>query len=138
MITTTIYADFIDNSHELWPALGLAWVDVNHLLQRRFTMEITSNKWTWPNLPSPRDIVDKGQLRASYKGFPRINPETDLYEFDHEWNVNHALYVHEGYEHKSGSVWPGRPWTKKPLDETDRLMRDFRRSMVRHARGIIQ
>ena len=48
-------------------ALNEAWDDFSAYLGRRFTKEISDEKWDWPRDPSPRDIVDTGNLRRSLR-----------------------------------------------------------------------
>lgn len=91
----------------------------------RFTQAISSNTWAWPRPPSPRDIVDTGDLRKSQRG-GMLPPAPDGYSYGHSWGndqVDYALQVHEGY-----NGMPGRPWTREVIKE-GRLLRDFARYM---------
>jgi len=94
--------------------LGKAFYRANEVLGRAFQSEVTASKWQWPNPPSPRDIVDTGNLRQSYSG-ERTRERGDP-AFDHAWNVEYAMAVHEGAVLKNGTKLPARPWTEKPLD----------------------
>lgn len=96
----------------------------NEVLGREFAKEITSRKWQWPSTPTPRDIVDTGELRRSYvseRTRERGNPA-----HDHSWNVEYALAVHQGAVFAHGGSMPARPWTKQPLDR-DTLQKAFER-----------
>ena len=99
------------NGDRIVAALSEPFHQANEVLGREFAKEITANKWLWPNEPSPRDIVDTGELRRSYAG-ERASPT----DHDHSWNVDYAMAVHEGYVLKNGTRMPGRPWTKEPLE----------------------
>jgi hypothetical protein len=82
------------------------------ILDRRFTEEISAVKWDWPNEPKIRDIVNTGALRAS-----QTREETDK-GVRFSWPVEYAVQVHDGGVLKEGNKpFPGRPWTKQPLDE---------------------
>ena len=99
---------------EIPSELGEAFYRANEVLGRAFQSEVTANKWQWPNPPSPRDIVDTGNLRQSYSG-ERTRERGDP-AFDHAWNTEYAMAVHEGAVLKNGTKLPARPWTEKPLD----------------------
>lgn len=107
------------NGDKIVAALSEPFHQANEQLGVAFAQEISSNKWDWPNEPSPRDIVDDGDLRQSYKG-ERATPT----DHDHSWNVDYAMAVHEGYVLKNGTRMPGRPWTKEPL-ESGKLEKAF-------------
>lgn len=98
------------NGDRLIGALARPFREANELLGRGFDKEITSNKWSWPTAPSPRDIIDDGQLRNAYDGQP-LTPE--LYE--HSWNTEYAMAVNQGAVFDDGRSMPGRDWTKEPL-----------------------
>lgn len=91
-----------------------AFYQANEVLGRTFQREITTSKWAWPNGQSPRDIVDTGNLRQAYAG--ERTREGRNPAFDHSWNVEYAMAVHEGARLKGGTNLPGRPWTKAPLN----------------------
>ena len=84
-----------------------AFVDLNLLMARQYTMAISEPSYDWPVAPSPRDIVDQGQLRASQEML-QLGPDYIV----HRWPVEHALYVHEGYTTRGGTVMPARRWTE--------------------------
>lgn len=99
------------NDDQVLQAVDGAFTEANELLGRQAQQEITANKWNWPRAPSPRDIVDQGQLRNSYGG----KREGDSYA--HTWATEYAAAVLAGYVTRSGSTMPGRDWTKEPLGE---------------------
>lgn len=101
------------NDDAVLQAVSDAFTEANEILGRQAQQEITANKWAWPNPPSPRDIVDHGQLRSSYGG----DREGDSYA--HTWATGYATAVKEGYVTRSGSTMPGRDWTKEPLGRFD-------------------
>lgn len=107
------------NGDRIVAALSEPFHQANEVLGREFAKEITANKWQWPNEPSPRDIVDTGELRRTYAG-ERASPT----DHDHSWNVEYGMAVHEGYVLKNGSRMPGRPWTQEPL-ESGKLEKAF-------------
>lgn len=81
-------------------------------LDNRFTEEISSVKWDFPTPPQVRDIVDTGRLRASQTRV--INADGSV---TFTWPVEYANQVHEGGVSTTGLRFPGRPWTKAPLEE---------------------
>lgn len=81
-------------------------------LDTRFTEEISAVKWPWPVPPSVRDVVDTGRLRASVV---RSNTGQGA---TFTWPVEYAAQVHDGGVAIDGNQrFPGRPWTKEPLEE---------------------
>lgn len=91
-------------------------------LDTRFTEEISAAKWDYPTPPQVRDIVDTGRLRASQTRV--VNPDGSI---TFTWPVEYAAQVHEGGVALSGLRFPGRPWTKAPLEDApaqfDRFLR---------------
>ena len=85
-------------------------------LETRFTDEISSVKWGWPNPPTQRDIVDTGRLRASLTR--EMNPDDSV---TFTWATEYASHVHEGYVATNGQRYPARPWTREPLKEVPEL-----------------
>ena len=82
-------------------------------LDGRFTEEISAVKWSYPTPPQVRDIVDTGRLRASQTRIPN-GPNSVTFS----WPVEYATQVHEGgVSTQTGRAFPGRPWTKLPLEE---------------------
>lgn len=102
------------NTVQLLSAAEGAFKDANMILGRQFQQRITSNTWPWPTDPSPRDIVDKGQLRDSY-----ADEAISRTEHEHSWNTEYAMAVHEGAVFKSGHSMPGRPWVRVTLRDFD-------------------
>lgn len=106
------------NSARLVEGLYEAWPEVNELLSTQFTKNISRNIWPWPKGKSPRDIVDKGHLRSSYKG--RLLTR-DVYE--HSWTAEYAMAVHEGavinnaFGRGIRVILPARPWVRVTLRE---------------------
>jgi hypothetical protein len=98
---------------EILGELQQPFKEANELLGRNAQQQITSNKWAWPAAPSPRDIVDNGQLRDSY-----LPVDLGL-EYEHTWNTDYAMAVHEGAVFKDGRSMPARPWMRQALKEFD-------------------
>ena len=92
-----------------------AWLDA------RFTEEISAVKWRYPTPPQVRDIVDTGRLRASQT---RIDVDANKATF--VWPVEYAGQVHEGgVSTETRQPFPGRPWTKAPLEEAPAKFGEF-------------
>ena len=89
-------------------------------LDTRFTDEISAVKWEFPTPPQVRDIVDTGRLRASQNR--RIDSDGSV---TFTWPVEYAAQVHEGGVGLNGQPFPGRPWTKAPLQETPEVFGAF-------------
>ena len=81
-------------------------------LDARFTQEISAVKWDYPTPPQLRDIVDTGRLRASQTR--TVNADGSV---TFTWPTEYATQVHEGGVSTEGLRFPGRPWTKAPLEE---------------------
>lgn len=109
-------------------ALDEAWDDFSAYMGRRFTEEITAEKWEWPRDPSPRDIVDTGNLRKSL----RIERTPDQLETNFNWTAPYAASVHDGAVFKAtdsegnARSMPARPWTRPVLYDRDKLQAYFR------------
>lgn len=89
-------------------------------LDGRFTEEISAVKWSYPTPPQLRDIVDTGRLRASQTRTPNGKDVT------FSWPVEYATQIHEGgVSTESGRAFPGRPWTKLPLEEAQSKFGEF-------------
>jgi hypothetical protein len=101
---------------ELNQALNTAVVQATRQLgtwlDTRFTEEISAAKWDYPTPPQVRDIVDTGRLRASQTRV--VNADGSI---TFTWPVEYAGQVHEGGVATTGLRFPGRPWTKAPLEE---------------------
>lgn len=100
-----------------WDSAGImAAVDVGQAvmakaLDEEFRLAITSNVWSWPRSPSPRDIVDTKRLHDSQK--MRLNGRRGVLW---SWAVPYARFVHDGVVLRNGTVMPARPWTKRALE----------------------
>jgi hypothetical protein len=95
-------------------------------LDTRFTAEISAVKWDYPTPPQVRDIVDTGRLRASQTRV--VNPDGSV---TFTWPVEYAAQVHEGGVATTGLRFPGRPWTKAPLEEAPTQFESFMREALR-------
>lgn len=94
-------------------AVAQATRQLSTWLDARFTEEISAVKWEYPTPPQVRDIVDTGRLRASQT---RVVDADGSITFT--WPVEYAGQVHEGgVSTTTGLRFPGRPWTKAPLEE---------------------
>lgn len=76
-----------------------------------------------PPFPTGRDIVDTGALRSS-QSIEYLTPTHARITYD----VDYAIYVHEGYTLRNGKRQPGRPWTWDAVDELD-VANDFSRQL---------
>ena len=94
-------------------------------LDARFTEEISSVKWPYPTPPQVRDIVDTGRLRASQT---RVTNADGSVTFS--WPLEYATQVHEGGTSTEGLRFPGRPWTKAPLEEAPAKFGEFMREAL--------
>jgi hypothetical protein len=111
-------------------ALNEAWDDFSAYVGRRFTNEITAEKWEWPRQPTPRDIVDTGNLRASQRISRGLEPGS--LETFFEWTAPYAATVHDGAVFKETDAdgnprtTPARPWTRPVLRDQQTLQRYFK------------
>lgn len=103
------------NGDAIVGALEEPFHQANEVLGRAFANEITAEKWEWPTQPSPRDIVDTGELRRDYKGERQTQGADPAH--DHTWSMEYAMAVHEGADLANGARLPARPWTKKPTED---------------------
>jgi murein tripeptide amidase MpaA len=101
-----------DLSRQLEAATEQAMRQLSTWLDTRFTEEISAVKWEFPTPPQVRDIVDTGRLRASQTRV--VNSDGSV---TFTWPVEYAGQVHEGGVSTTGLRFPGRPWTKAPLEE---------------------
>jgi len=102
------------NTAQLLAGAEEAFKPANHLLGGEFTKSITENQWGWPTEPSPRDIVDKGQLRQSQR-LEMLQPTLA----EHSWNTEYAMAVHEGAVFDDGHSMPARPWVRTTIRDYD-------------------
>ena len=99
-------------------------------LDTRFTEEISAVKWPYPTPPQVRDIVDTGRLRASQTR--TVNPDGSV---TFTWPVEYANQVHEGgVSTETRQPFPGRPWTKAPLEEAPAKFGEFLRTALEEQR----
>jgi hypothetical protein len=99
-------------------------------LDNRFTEEISTVKWSFPTPPQVRDIVDTGRLRASQTR--TVNADGSI---TFTWPVEYATQVHEGGVSLTGLRFPGRPWTKAPLEEAASQFDVFLREALRRTQS---
>lgn len=97
---------------QLQEAVAAATKQLGEWLDTRFTQEISAVKWDYPTPPQVRDIVDTGRLRASQTRTVDTDGSVTF-----TWPVEYANQVHEGGVGLDGQRFPGRPWTKAPLEE---------------------
>jgi len=117
-----------DLTNKLDTAAKKAVSQLNNWLDARFTEEISAVKWDYPTPPKVRDIVDTGRLRASQT---RVQQADNTIEFS--WPVEYAQQVHEGGVGFNGQRFPGRPWTKFPLEEAPQQFTEFLRSAIKES-----
>jgi hypothetical protein len=113
-------------NRQLRAATATATRQLASWLDTRFTEEISAVKWDYPTPPQVRDIVDTGRLRASQTRV--INPDGSV---TFTWPVEYAAQVHEGGVATTGLRFPGRPWTKAPLEEAPAQFDRFLRNALR-------
>ena len=107
-------------------AVSAAIRQLSTWLDTRFTEEISAVKWEYPTEPEVRDIVDTGRLRASQTR--QINGD----EVTFTWPVEYATQVHEGgVSTRTRRPFPGRPWTKAPLEETSQKFGELLRAEIK-------
>lgn len=74
--------------------------------------EMRANKWKWLNPPSPRDIVDTGELVESRT----LEPGNSGRKYTHKWDADHGIIVQKGYVQVTNEgeykVYLARDWVK--------------------------
>lgn len=116
-----------DFDKQLEKAVDKAVSQLNSWLDQSFTKEISAVKWAYPTPPKVRDIVDTGRLRASQT---RVENSDGSVSFS--WPVEYATQVHEGgVDTTTRQPFPGRPWTKAPLNGAADQFNLFLRSALR-------
>jgi hypothetical protein len=84
------------------------------VMGRAFTESISDPKWAWPRKPSPRDIINTGDLKSSQELIPVSDRE---YQF--KWGADYSLYVLLGYTTRAGNDMPARNWINDGLTRID-------------------
>jgi hypothetical protein len=112
-------------NQQLEAATAQAMRQLGTWLDTRFTQEISAVKWPYPTPPKVRDIVDTGRLRASQTRV--VNPDGSI---TFTWPTEYANQVHEGGVSTEGLRFPGRPWTKAPLEEAPAKFGQLLRSAI--------
>ena len=103
-------------------AVAIAMRQLGTWLDQRFTEEISAVKWEYPTPPEVRDIVDTGRLRATQTR--QDTPEGVIFT----WPVEYAQQVHDGgVSTRTRQPFPGRPWTKLPLEQAQEKFGEFLR-----------
>jgi len=104
-------------------AVAIAIRQLGTWLDQRFTEEISAVKWEYPTPPQVRDIVDTGRLRATQTR--QNTPEGVIFT----WPVEYATQVHDGgVSTRTRQPFPGRPWTKLPLEQAEEKFGEFLRN----------
>jgi len=107
-------------------AVSVAMRQLGTWLDQRFTEEISAVKWQYPTPPQVRDIVDTGRLRASQTR--QETPEGVIFT----WPVDYAQQVHDGgVSTRTRQPFPGRPWTKAPMEQAEEKFGEFLRNAMR-------
>lgn len=107
-------------------AVSVAMRQLGTWLDQRFTEEISAVKWQYPTPPQVRDVVDTGRLRASQTR--QETPEGVIFT----WPVDYAQQVHDGgVSTRTRQPFPGRPWTKAPLEQAEEKFGEFLRNALR-------
>ena len=103
-------------------AVAVAMRQLGTWLDQRFTEEISAAKWEYPTPPQVRDIVDTGRLRASQTR--QDSPDGVVFT----WPVEYAQQVHDGgVSIRTRQPFPGRPWTKAPLEQAEEKFGEYLR-----------
>jgi hypothetical protein len=100
------------NGEEFERDVEAAFLETCALLSFAFTRTITT-----PGLFSEfpgADIVDTGRLRDA-----QLMTVESQVSVRFSWNVDYALYVHEGFTRRDRTQVPARPWTDKTLELFD-------------------
>lgn len=97
--------------NKLEAAAKSAWADTSQIMGIEFTKAITDPIYPWPRGESPRDVVDRGQLRAAQRVIPVGDFATEF-----SWPVDHALPVHNGAVLRNGTILSPRRWTDKAFE----------------------
>lgn len=117
-------------SKDIEAATQTAIRQLSQWLDTRFTEEISTAKWSYPTPPKVRDIVDTGRLRASQTRVLNADGSVTF-----TWPVEYATQVHEGgVSTQTRQPFPGRPWTKAPLEQAPAKFGEFLRAALENPR----
>lgn len=113
-----------------------AWARFSAYVDSELTRHITEPKWEWPRGESPRDIVDRGDLRASQQmEIQEIAPDSPLAVLITKFRyrgARHAPAVHDGAVFKAVDsegnprTMMARPWTRELQKERQKLQKAFK------------
>lgn len=122
-------------------ALEEAWNDFSAYVASRLDKEITDDKWPWPTGESPRDIVDRGDLRRSMV----MKADGKALVTTYRYTAPYAPVVHDGAVFKATDAegnprtLTARPWTRGVMRDSPTLRRyftaRFQLAMNRRGRG---
>jgi hypothetical protein len=112
-----------------------AWGRFSAYVDSELTRHITEPKWDWPRGESPRDIVDRGDLRASQQmEIQEIAPGSPLSVLitKFRYMAPQAAAVHDGAVFKAVDsegnprTMMARPWTRELQKERQKLQTAFK------------
>lgn len=124
------------NLSALDEALEETFNDLAAFLAKKFTEEIRAEKWTWPNRPSPRDIVDTGNLAKSLRVEPATVESDGRILLEFFWTAPYAAVVHDGAVFRrpdaQGNLrtMPARPWTRPVLYQREKIQAYVRKRLA--------
>lgn len=107
-----------------------AWGRFSAFVDSELTRHITEPKWPWPHGETPRDIVDRGDLRASQQ--MEIDPRPGVMVTKYRYSAPYAPAVHDGAVFKATNAegqprtLTARPWTRELLKERLKLQKAFK------------
>jgi hypothetical protein len=110
--------------------VGEAWGRFSAYVDSELTRHLTEPKWDWPRGETPRDIVDRGDLRASQQ--MEINPRPGVMETKYRYSARHAPAVHDGAVFKATDsegnprTLTARPWTRELQKDRQKLRQVFK------------
>lgn len=108
-------------------ALEEAWNDFSAYVANRLDKEITGDQWPWPSDPSPRDIVDRGDLRRSMV----MSVDAKALITTYRYTAPYAAPAHDGAVFKATDAegnprtLTARPWTRSVMRDSATLRRYF-------------
>jgi hypothetical protein len=110
--------------------VGEAWGRFSAYVDSELTRHLTEPKWPWPRGETPRDIVDRGDLRASQQ--MEINPRPGVMETKYRYSAPYAPAVHDGAVFKATDsegnprTLAARPWTRELQKDRQKLQKAFK------------